>query len=58
MMSCFPILLGYSCLINHQLVVPMDALIATKMNNSPGGKQPKMHCTWIPNNNQHLALLN
>jgi hypothetical protein len=35
-----------------------DALVASRMNLKPGGKQPKMRDTVFGPNNQHQSMIN
>src|SRR6266511_4133036 len=35
-----------------------DALVASRMNLKPGGKQPKMRNTIFGSNNQHRSMVN
>ena len=46
----------FDCSSAHEAFAD-DALIAHKMNKSPGGKQPKMHDTIIPATGQLQSMV-
>ncbi|KAJ7430785.1 hypothetical protein B0H11DRAFT_2210849 [Mycena galericulata] len=46
----------FDCSSAHEAFA-VDALVAHKMNRSPGGKQPKMHATFIPATGERQSML-
>ncbi|KAJ7144254.1 hypothetical protein C8R44DRAFT_725211 [Mycena epipterygia] len=46
----------FDCSSAHEAFA-VDALVAHKMNRSPGGKQPKMHATFIPATGERQSMV-
>ncbi|KAJ7823280.1 hypothetical protein B0H13DRAFT_1919727 [Mycena leptocephala] len=46
----------FDCSSAHEAFA-VDALVAHKMNRSPGGKQPKMHATINPATGEHQSMV-